>query len=124
VRKSQISDQGRFAVTKNRADMGSFRTPSLRNIALTPPYMHDGSVRNLKDAIDYYIGGGNSNSNLDKQIHVLDFLSGQERADLKAFLESLTGEMPKNVDPPAKANALAGAGSKPTQRPVVTKAKP
>jgi cytochrome c peroxidase len=124
VRKSQISDQGRFAVTKNPADMGSFRTPSLRNIALTAPYMHDGSVKSLKDAIDYYIGGGNSNSNLDKQIHVLDFLSGQERADLKAFLESLTGEMPKNVGPPLKLHTFAAGGSKPTQRPVLTKSKP
>jgi cytochrome c peroxidase len=111
-------------VTKNPADMGSFRTPSLRNIALTAPYMHDGSVKSLKDAIDYYIGGGNSNSNLDKQIHVLDFLSGQERADLKAFLESLTGEMPKNVGPPLKLHTFAAGGSKPTQRPVLTKSKP
>ena len=86
--------------------------------------MHDGSVKNLKDAIDYYIGGGNSNSNLDKQIHVLDFLTGQERADLKAFLESLTGEMPKNVGPPFKANVLAAPAGKPTQRPVATRAKP
>jgi cytochrome c peroxidase len=103
VDMGQITDQGRFAVSRNEADRGAFRTPSLRNISLTAPYMHDGSVQNLKDAVDYYIGGGNSNSHLDPQIHVLDFLSGQERADLRAFLESLTGEMPPDVGPPAPA---------------------
>ena len=103
VDMGQITDQGRFAVSRNEADRGAFRTPSLRNISLTAPYMHDGSVQNLKDAVDYYIGGGNSNSHLDPQIHVLDFLSGQERADLRAFLESLTGEMPRDVGPPAPA---------------------
>lgn len=49
-----------------------------------------------------HVGGGNSNPWLDKEIHALDFLSGQERADLLAFLESLTGEMPPNVGPPAE----------------------
>ena len=52
--------------------------------------------------VDFYVGGGNSNPHLDKEIHALDFLSGRERADLVAFLESLTGEMPPNVGPPAK----------------------
>jgi hypothetical protein len=49
------------------------------------------------------IGAGNSNPNLDKEIHVLDFLSGEERADLQAFMESLTGEMPPNIGPPEAA---------------------
>jgi cytochrome c peroxidase len=104
-----IKDEGRFAVTKEQAHRGAFKTPSLRNIALTAPYMHDGSVKTLKDAIDYYIGGGNSNAQLDKNIHVLDFLSGQERADLLAFLQSLTGSMPPNVGPPAEAQKNSGA---------------
>jgi cytochrome c peroxidase len=69
--------------------------------------MHDGSVQNVKNAVDYYIGGGNSNPHLDPQIHVLDFLSGQERADLRAFLESLTGEMPPDVGPPTPANPVS-----------------
>jgi len=107
VDMGQITDQGRFAVSRNEADRGAFRTPSLRNISLTAPYMHDGSVQNLKDAVDYYIGGGNSNPQLDPQIHVLDFLSGQERADLRAFLESLTGEMPRDVGPPGPANPVS-----------------
>ena len=96
----QFTDVGLFAVTHNEADKGKFRTASLRNIAQTAPYMSDGSLKNLKEAIDFYIGAGNSNPNLDKQIHALDFLSGQERSDLEAFLNSLSGEMPPNLGPP------------------------
>jgi cytochrome c peroxidase len=95
-----LADSGRYAQTKNDTDMGSFRTPSLRNTVATAPYMHDGSVPTLKDVIDHYIGGGNSNPHLDKQIRVLDFLSGQERGDLLEFVKSLTGVMPENVGPP------------------------
>lgn len=97
-----INDDGRYTVTKDEADRGAFKTPSLRNVAQTAPYMHDGSIKTLKDVIDFYIGGGNSNAQLDKEIHVLDFLTGQERADLLAFLESLTGEMPPDAGPPAR----------------------
>jgi cytochrome c peroxidase len=100
-----LADSGRYAETKNEADMGSFRTPSLRNATLTAPYMHDGSVPTLKDVIDHYIGGGNSNPHLDKKIRVLDFLSGQERGDLLEFLQSLTGAMPPNVGPPGDLKA-------------------
>jgi cytochrome c peroxidase len=101
VEMGEIKDPGHFAVTNKEADRGSFKTPSLRNVALTAPYMHDGSLKNLKEAMDFYIGAGNSNANLDKQIHVLDFLSGQERSDLLAFLNSLTGEMPPDTGAPA-----------------------
>ncbi|HEY7617531.1 MAG TPA: hypothetical protein VH744_12060, partial [Terriglobales bacterium] len=73
----------------------------------TAPYMHDGSLKTLKEVIDYYIGGANSNPYLDKNIKVLDFLSGTERADLLAFLESLTGEMPANVGPPPSTRTQA-----------------
>lgn len=96
----QFTDTGLFAVTHNEADKGKFKTPCLRNIAQTAPYMSDGSLKDLKEVVDFYIGAGNSNPNLDKQIHVLDFLSGQERADLQAFLNSLTGEIPPNLGPP------------------------
>jgi len=64
--------------------------------------MHDGSLKTLKDVIDFYVGGGNSNPHLDKEVHALDFLTGREREDLLAFLESLTGELPANVGPPEK----------------------
>lgn len=109
VSGGELTDLGRYEVTKNEADKGAFKTPTLRNISLTAPYMHDGSLKTLKDVIDFYIGGGNSNSHLDKDIHALDFLTGQERADLLAFLESLTGEMPPNVGPPQKTQRQAQA---------------
>jgi cytochrome c peroxidase len=95
----KITDPGLNAVTHNEADRGKFKTPSLRNITQTAPYMSDGSLKDLKQVMDFYIGAGNSNSNLDKEIHALDFLTGQERSDLLAFLNSLTGEMPPNVGP-------------------------
>jgi cytochrome c peroxidase len=95
-----LADLGRYPETKNDADIGAFKTPSLRNAVWTAPYMHDGSVPSLKDVIDHYIGGGNSNPHLDKKIRVLDFLSGQERGDLLEFVQSLTGPMPRNVGPP------------------------
>lgn len=101
----ELTDQGRFDVTKNEADRGAFKTPSLRNIAQTSPYMHDGSLKTLKEVVDLYVGGGNSNPHLDKEIRELDFLSGRERADLVAFLESLTGEMPPDVGPPEAEQA-------------------
>ena len=96
----KFADDGLFAVTHKESDRGLFKTPSLRNIAMTAPYMHDGSLKDLKQVIDYYIGAGNSNVNLDKQIHVLDFLSGQERDDLMAFLNSLNGEISPELGPP------------------------
>jgi cytochrome c peroxidase len=107
VDMGQFTDVGLFAVTHNETDKGKFKTPSLRNIAQTAPYMSDGSLKTLKEAIDFYIGAGNSNPNLDKEIHVLDFLSGQERADLAAFLNSLTGEVPENVGPPERSRTQA-----------------
>src|SRR6267143_1857104 len=94
-------DAGRYAQTKIASDLGAFKTPTLRNIAETAPYMHDGSQATLKDVVDHYVGGGTSNPHLDKEIHALDFLTFDERADLKAFLESLTGTLPPNVGPPA-----------------------
>jgi cytochrome c peroxidase len=96
-RDGTLADIGRFEVTQVESDQGAFKTPSLRNIALTAPYMHDGSLRTLKEVIDFYLGGGNSNDHLDAEINVLGHLSGQERDDLLAFLESLTGEIPPNI---------------------------
>ena len=107
----KISDEGRYVVSKNDLDRGAFKTPSLRNVAVTAPYMHDGSLKNLKEVVDFYIGGGNSNAHLDKNIKALDFLSGQERADLLAFLNALTGEMPVNVGPPNAAPTQGPTGA-------------
>jgi cytochrome c peroxidase len=96
----ELTDLGRYTQTKNEGDRSAFRTPTLRNIAKTAPYMHDGSKKTLKEVVDFYAGGGNSNPQLDKEIKELK-LSGRDRADLVAFLESLTCEPPQNAGPPA-----------------------
>jgi len=97
--RGELNDLGRFLQTKNDADTGAFKTPTLRNVAQRAPYMHDGSFPTLRDALAHYIGGGNSNSHLDKEMHALDFLTFEERNDLLAFLDSLTGELPPNLGP-------------------------
>ncbi len=96
----ETNDKGRYVVTKNAQDTGAFRTPTLRNVNLTGPYMHDGSLNTMKQVMDFYIGAGNSNPYLDKEIHSLDFLSREERDDLLEFMKALTGTMPRNVGPP------------------------
>ncbi len=87
-----LIDAGRYTVTKREEDRGAFRTPSLRNVSETAPYMHDGSLKTLKEVVDFYVGGGNANPQLDSLIQPLTSFTRQERADLVAFLESLTGE--------------------------------
>ena len=98
--QGNMVDLGRFEHTKNEADWGAFKTPTLRNIAERAPYMHDGSFPTLKDALGHYIGGGNLNPHLDKEIHPLDFLTFDERDDILAFLESLSAPLPDSVGPP------------------------
>jgi cytochrome c peroxidase len=91
--KGELTDLGRYDVTKVEADKGAFRTPDLRNVAKTAPYMHDGSLKTLKDVVDFYDGGGSANPQLDKEIKELK-LTERQREDLVAFLESLTGKRP------------------------------
>lgn len=89
-------DLGRFKVTQKTTDRGSFRTPSLRNVAETGPYMHNGSLRSLLAVVDYYAEGGNPNPYLDpliKRINVND----KDKEDLVAFLRALSGDMPINA---------------------------
>jgi len=100
--RGDMADLGRYSQTKIEADWGAFKTPSLRNIAQRAPYMHDGSFPSLRDALGHYIGGGNMNPHLDKEIHALDFLSFDERDDMLAFMESLTAPLPDGVGPPAE----------------------
>jgi cytochrome c peroxidase len=83
------NDQGLIEVTHRAADMGKFRVPTLRNVALTAPYMHDGSVATLEQVIDHYARGRHKNPRQDSRIRPLS-LSQTERADLAAFLRSLT----------------------------------
>ena len=87
-------DLGRHAVTKKDADRGRFKTPTLRNIALTPPYLHDGSERTLMDVVNFYDRGGVANAHLDPLMLPLH-LTAREKQDLVAFLEALTGPLPR-----------------------------
>src|SRR5262249_49180495 len=84
------ADQGRFAVTKLASDHGAFKTPSLREVARTPPYMHDGSLKSLEEVIDFYDKGGKKNPALDPEIHELQ-LTAEEKTALLAFLKALNG---------------------------------
>ena len=83
-------DLGRYTVTKNDSDRGAFKTPTLRDIVRTAPYMHDGSLRTLMGVVDFYNKGGIPNKYLSKEIRPLN-LTGQEKADLVEFLKSLGG---------------------------------
>lgn len=105
--EGKLNDLGRFDQTKNDADYGAFKTPTLRNIADRAPYFHDGSFPTLNDALSHYIGGGNKNPHLDKEMHELDFLTFDERDDILAFLKSLTGKLPENLGPPADMTKAA-----------------
>ena len=79
-------DLGRFAVTQLEKDKGAFRTPSVRNIALTAPYMHDGSLKTLREVVEHYAKGGTPNPWLSDKIVKLE-LSEQDKQDLVAFME-------------------------------------
>jgi cytochrome c peroxidase len=83
---------GLYAITGQHADVGKFRVPTLRNIAVTAPYMHDGSIATLDQVLDHYVAGGRAkNPLLSESIKPLT-LSEDERRDLIAFLHSLTDE--------------------------------
>ena len=83
-------EPGHFAASRDPGDMGAFKTPSLRDVARTPPYMHDGSLAVLDEVIDYYDKGGRANANLDAEIRKLQLSTAEKRA-LVAFLEALNG---------------------------------
>ena len=90
VSRAKENDLGLYEVTENPNDRWKFRTPSLRNVALTAPYMHNGSIYTLRDVIDFYNRGGIPNELLSPLIRPLH-LTDSEVEDLVAFLNSLTG---------------------------------
>jgi cytochrome c peroxidase len=91
-------DLGRFSVTRESPDKGRFRTPSLRNVSLTAPYMHDGSMRTLRDVLDFYERGGFANPFLDEKVKPLP-MSAADKSDVIAFLESLAGRPLQEIRP-------------------------
>jgi len=104
------SELGRFAVTEGLDELGAFKTPTLRNVAVTAPFMHDGSLATLRDVVLHYNNGGVTN----KGDRVNDFLSGgirplnledQQISDLVAFMEALTS--PQHARPAQAASTRA-----------------
>jgi cytochrome c peroxidase len=86
-------NRGLFEQTQRAPDAGRFRTPTLRNIALTAPYMHDGSIATLEEVVDAYAAGGRAHGNAGKDTLMHGFsMTPQNRADLVAFLRSLTDD--------------------------------
>lgn len=86
---SAAADPGRFRLTSVLADSGKFKTPSLRNVAVTAPYMHDGSLPDLETVLDFYAAGGGNDAHKDARIRPFS-LPPADKAALLAFLQSLT----------------------------------
>jgi cytochrome c peroxidase len=84
-------DLGRFVVTGDDKDTGAFKTPTIRNVALTGPYMHDGSQATLEEVVEWYDKGGHANPHLSDKIKPLN-LSDQEEADLVEFMKACTSD--------------------------------
>ena len=79
-------DIGREEVTKDPKDRGAFKTPTIRNVALSAPYMHDGSIKTLEEVVEWYAKGGHPNPNLSEKIKKLD-LTDQDKKDLVEFMK-------------------------------------
>jgi cytochrome c peroxidase len=90
----QPGDLGFYEITQDPIDRWKYRTPTLRNVDLTGPYMHDGSLSTLESVVEFYDRGGIKNEGLDPLIHPL-MLTEREKSDLVSFLKSLTGD---NID--------------------------
>lgn len=93
-------DLGRYNVTKKEEDKGAFKTPTLRDVANTGPYMHDGSLKTLEEVVEHYNKGGNKNPWLHQDIRPLQ-LKPEEKKDLVEFLKALSGEGWQHIQPPA-----------------------
>ncbi len=87
-----FADSGRQVVTGRPRDLGAFKTPTLREVAKTAPYMHDGSLATLEEVITFYDRGGNANPYLDEELRPLH-LTAEEKAALLAFLKALSGDV-------------------------------
>lgn len=91
-------DLGRFDVSRAERDKGAFKTPTLRSITETAPYMHDGVFKTLEEVVEFMNNGGGANPNLSQLVKPLG-LTAEEKTDLVAFLKALTGEPIKFVMP-------------------------
>ncbi|HVS10752.1 MAG TPA: cytochrome c peroxidase [Planctomycetota bacterium] len=84
-----VPEPGRYAVTGRDEDRGRFKTPTLRGLAFTAPYMHDGSLASLEDVVEFYARGGTPSANLDPRLQPIE-LSDREKRSLAAFLRALS----------------------------------
>lgn len=96
------NDVGRFEITEDPKDSWSYKTPSIRNVALTAPYMHDGSLLTLKKVVEFYNNGGEENPYKDPMIQPLG-LNDKEIAELVSFMEALTGANVKKLEVEARS---------------------
>jgi len=94
-------DLGRYIVTKREEEKGAFKTPTLRDIEHTGPYMHDGSLKTLEEVVEHYDKGGIKNEWLDARMKPLK-LSAEEKKDLVEFLKALSGEGWQQIKPPTE----------------------
>lgn len=101
----KLNDLGRYEITEDPADRWKYRTPTLRNVALTAPYMHNGSLASLRDVIDFYDRGGIPNPELDPLIKPLG-LSTDEKNLLIYFLNNLTSPHAKSLIEDARATPI------------------
>ncbi len=97
-REGKLTDPGRFKVTGKQEDRGKFKTPTLREVFRTAPYMHDGSFATLTEVIEFYNEGGRANPTLDPELRTLH-LEPEEKASLLAFLETLSGTLQEGYKP-------------------------
>lgn len=98
-RDGRLVDEGRFAVTQDPRDHGAFKSPALKDVALTAPYMHDGSLDTLEEVVTFYREGGRVNPYLDSSMLPID-MSDYEARVLVAFLKALTGTTTEGLAPP------------------------
>ena len=117
-RPAKFADLGRWAIdpigAKTDADIGSFKTPTIREVAHTAPYMHDGSLTTLEQVVEHYDKGGTPNPSLDPDMKKLK-LTAQEKADVVAFMKALSGET-KKLDELLPELPPGPTASRPTRR--------
>jgi len=96
VHQGLPKDEGRFEISQDERDRGAFKTPTLREVALTAPYMHDGSIATLEEVVEFYSKGGVRTPYLDQRLRPLD-LAADEKRQLVAFLKTLSGRITEGL---------------------------
>lgn len=98
--EKKLADIGRYEISKKEEDKGAFKTPTLREVSKHPPYMHDGSIKTLKQVVEHYNKGGIANPHLSAKVKKLN-LTDEEVDVLVKFMEALEGEGYMDVEPEA-----------------------